>query len=100
MEDYNSQALQESQALNQIVLDLLTQKKKEHLRLWIIILALILINLLEVSLFIWYESNMEVSEVTTTTTTSTTTVEQDTGEGNGNNIYQSGEYAQYQEGGD
>ena len=87
MENYNSQALKESQALNQIVLDLLTQKKKEHLRLWIVILALVFVNLLEVGLFVWYESKMEVSETTTTTTT----VEQDTGEGNGNNIYQSGE---------
>lgn len=96
MEDYNSQALKESQALNQIVLDLLTQKKKEHLRLWIVILALVFVNLLEVGLFVWYESKMEVTETTATTTT----VEQDTGEGSGNNIYQSGECAHYQESGD
>lgn len=90
-----NQALQESMALNKIVLDLLTQKKKEHLRLWIVILALILVNLVEVGLFIWYESQFETTETETTTT-----VEQDTGEGEGNNVYQAGEHAQYQEGGD
>lgn len=90
----NNQTLEEAQALNRIALDLLVQKKKEHFRLWVIILALIFVNLLEASVFIWYESQME------TTTTTTTTVEQDTGEGNGNNVYQAGEHASYTEGGD
>ncbi len=90
------QALEESVALNRIVLDLLAQKKKEHLRLWIVILALIFVNLLEVGFFVWYESQFEISDVITTTTT----VDQDTGEGNGNNIYQAGERATYNEGGD
>ena len=89
------QALQESLALNKITLDLLNQKKKEHFRLWIVILALILVNLIEVAVFIWYENQIETVETTTTTT-----VEQDTGEGEGNNVYQAGEHAQYQEGGD
>lgn len=89
------QALQESLALNKITLDLLNQKKKEHFRLWIVILALILVNLIEVAVFIWYESQIETVETTTTTT-----VEQDTGEGEGNNVYQAGEHAQYQEGSD
>ncbi len=89
------QTLQESLALNKITLDLLNQKKKEHLRLWIVILALILVNLIEVAIFVWYESQFETTETTTTTT-----VEQDTGEGEGNNVYQAGEHAQYQEGGD
>lgn len=81
----------DSLALNRIVLDLLNQKKKEHFRLWIIILALVFVNLLEVGIFIWYESQMEYVD------TVTTTVEQDTGEGNGNNVYQAGEYANYNE---
>lgn len=84
------QTLQESLALNKITLDLLNQKKKEHFRLWIVILALILVNLIEVAIFIWYESQFETTETTTTTT-----VEQDTGEGEGNNVYQAGEHAQY-----
>lgn len=90
-----SQALEESLALNKITIDLLAQKKKEHLRLWIIILALIAVNLIEVSIFVWYESQMETTETVTTTT-----VEQDTGSGSGNNVYQAGEQATYNEGGD
>lgn len=82
-------------AFNQITLDLLEQKKKEHFRLWIIILALVVVNLIEFGIFIWYESHTEVVETTTTTT-----IEQDTGSGEGNNIYQSGEKATYNEKGD
>lgn len=82
----------ESTALNQITLDLLDQKKKENFRLWIVILALIVVNLIEVGFFVWYESQFEATE-----TTATTTIEQDTGEGDGNNVYQSGEQAQYYE---
>ncbi len=95
--DISSQTLEESLALNRITIDLLTQKKKEHFRLWIVILALILVNLIEVGIFVWYESQMEVTETTTTTTT---TVEQDTGSGSGNNVYQAGEQATYNEDGD
>ena len=94
MNNVNDRILEETQALNRITLDLLAQKKKEHIRLWIVILALILVNLLEVGLFIWYESQFE------TTTTTTTTVEQDTDEGTGNNVYQAGENATYTEGGE
>jgi cytoskeletal protein RodZ len=90
-------ALEESLALNKITIDLLNQKKKEHLRLWIIIVVMAIINLIETGMFIWYESQFET---TSTTTTETEIVEQDTGEGNGNNIYQSGENAQYNESGD
>lgn len=90
------QTFEESTALNKITLDLLEQKKKENFRLWIVILALILVNLVEVGIFFWYESQFE----TVDTVTETTTVEQDAGEGNGNNVYQAGEHAQYNEGGD
>ena len=89
----DNQIFENSEALNKIVLDLLEQKRKEHFRLWIVILALVFVNLVEAAIFVWYESQMEYEETTTTTTT----VEQDTGEGNGNNIYQSGEHANYNE---
>lgn len=90
-------ALDESLALNQIAIDLLNQRKKDHLRLWIVIIALILVNLIEVCVFVWYESQFEIVETETTTTT---TVDQDTGSGSGNNVYQAGEHAQYSEDGD
>ena len=96
MTDEERKTLEESMALNKIALDLLNQKKKDHLRLWIVILALIVVNLVEVCVFVWYESQFEVTETTTTTTT----VDQDTGEGEGNNVYQAGEHAQYTEGGE
>lgn len=93
MEEKELNAIEESKAFNQITLDLLEQKKKEHLRLWIVILALVVVNLLEFGLFVWYESTSEVVETTTTTT-----IEQDTGSGTGNNVYQSGKKATYNEG--
>lgn len=43
------------------------------------------------------EALYAVSEIEATT--ETTTVTQDTGEGDGNNVYQAGEYATYEEGG-
>lgn len=90
-----NQEVEDTRAFNKITLDLIEQKRKEHFRLWIVILALVFVNLLEFGMFVWYESQMETTETTTTTT-----VEQDTGSGEGNNIYQSGEHANYNEKGD
>lgn len=47
--------------------------------------------------FIWsiFEEGVVIEETTTTETTTTETVTQDTGEGNGNNIYQAGDYSTY-----
>jgi hypothetical protein len=96
-EEAETKALKESIALNKITIDLLNQKKKEHFRLWVIIIVLAVVNLLEVGMFVWYESQFDVSDNITTTTE---TIEQDTGSGNGNNVYQAGENAQYNEDGD
>lgn len=84
--------LNQSNAMNKVVIDLLNQKKKEHFRLWIIIIILVVVNLIEVGIFVWYENQFE--EVTTSTTT-TTTEDIDQNADEGNNIYQSGEKAQY-----
>lgn len=48
--------------------------------------------------WIEYVQSLETTVVTEEKTETTTTVQQDTGEGNGNNVYQSGEQAQYNEG--
>lgn len=40
-----------------------------------------------------------VAKIGVTEETTTTTVTQDTGEGEGNNVYQAGEYASYEQGG-
>ena len=84
------EALDQSLALNHIVLDMLESKKREDLWLRVILIISILANILISCIFLGYES-----QFTTETTTTTTTVSQDTGEGNGNNVYQSGENAQY-----
>lgn len=88
-------ALDESIALNRLVVDLLGQKKRDTLGLWIVILVLILANLAEALLFVWYESQFETVNTTTTTTTTENNIDQSADEGN--NVYQAGEHAQYNE---
>lgn len=56
---------------------------------------MIIVNLVEAGLFVWYQLQYEdVSTVTTTTTTE----DIDQSAESGNNIYQAGENAQYNEG--
>lgn len=86
-------ALDQSVALNKIAMEMLKSKRREDFWLRIILLVSLCVNLLIVGLFLLYES-----QFTTTETTVTTTVEQDTGEGEGNNVYQAGENAQYIQG--
>lgn len=74
-----------------IMNDVSAQYEKYFKQMLMVLIASIVANLLIVGAFLWYESQME------TTTTTTTTVEQDTGTGSGNNVYQSGESAQYHE---
>lgn len=91
-----SEALDQSMALNRIVMALLQSQKETNKRLFIALILSLLCNLFIVGGFLWYESQWEY---VTTETVTTTTVEQDTGEGTGNNVYQSGENATYSEGG-
>lgn len=85
-------ALDQSIALNKITMKLLHDRAADCKRLWIALVISILVNLFIVGGFLWYESQWEY------TTTETTTVTQDTGEGTGNNVYQAGENATYQQG--
>ena len=77
-------ALDQSVALNKIVMQLLKTRAQECKRLWIALIVSILINLLIVGGFLWYESQWEY------TTTTTTEVEQDSGE-DGLNMLQVGD---------
>lgn len=86
-------ALDQSIALNRIVMTMLESKRREDFWLRIILIISLIVNVIIAGIFINYESHMS-------TTTTTTTVEQDTDEGSGNNVYQAGEYASYNEGGD
>lgn len=57
--------------------------------IWAVVVSLIVIS------FLYYESQFEYD-----VETNETTVTQNSGEGEGNNIYQSGEHATYNEGGE
>lgn len=86
-------ALDQSIALNRIVMTMLESKKREDFWLRVILIISILVNVVIAGVFVAYESQWEY-----TTTTTTTTVTQDTGEGSGNNVYQAGENADYIQG--
>lgn len=83
-------ALDQSVALNRIVLQMLHDKKREDFFKNILLVISLLCNLIICGMFIAYESQF-------TTTTETLTITQDT-EGEGNNVYQSGENAEYFQG--
>lgn len=85
-------ALDQSIALNRIVMTLLEQNKRRDRIISILLAVSIIVNVLIVGGFLWYESQWEV------TTTTTTTITQDSGQGNGNNVYQSGDSAKYVQG--
>lgn len=84
-------ALDQSVALNHIVMTMLESKRREDFWLRIILIISILANVVIAAIFVQYEKDM-------VTTETITTVEQDTGEGSGNNVYQSGKNANYIQG--
>ena len=84
-------ALDQSVALNRIVISMLESKHREDFWLRIILIISLLVNVLIAVVFVSYEKDW-------TTTTTTTTVTQDTGDGAGNNVYQSGQNANYVQG--
>lgn len=84
-------ALGQSIGLNRILLTLIDGQKKTQRWLCILLVLSILCNVAICTIFVAYESQF-------TTTTETITITQDTGEGEGNNVYQSGESAQYVQG--
>ena len=59
-------ALDQSVALNRIVLELLKTKAQETKRLWIALILSIFINLFIVAGFLWYESQWEYTTETVT----------------------------------
>lgn len=85
-------ALDQSMALNKIVMTMLESKRREDFWLRVILIISLLVNIAIAGIFTWYESGWEYN------TTTTTTVTQDTGEGSGNNVYQAGENADYIQG--
>lgn len=87
-------ALEQSQALNNVLVDLLKQQKQQNKVIAIALILSLIFNFCIILSFVYYESQFDV------TSTETLTVTQDTGEGSGNNVYQAGEHASYNQGGD
>lgn len=85
-------ALDQSIGLNRILLTLIDSQKKTQRWLCILLVISLLCNVAICTIFVAYESQF-------TTTMETITITQDTGEGEGNNVYQSGSDAQYIQGG-
>lgn len=81
-------ALDQSVGLNRILLTMIENQKRIHRWLCILLAISLACNVLICGIFIAYESQF-------TTVTETIAIEQDSGEGDGNNIYQSGQSAQY-----
>lgn len=79
-------ALDQSVALNKIVMQLLKTRAQECKRLWIALVISILVNLAIVGGFLWYESQWEY----TTTTTDSTEIQQES-EDSGLNLLQVGD---------
>lgn len=99
-------ALDQSLALNKIVVSLLEERKKEMRHIWMVLLTICIIFAIAISLFAYFGYNdkqmlmeqlentrvdfmeyLDTIEYTTTETVTETTVTQDTGEGSGNNVY-------------
>lgn len=57
----------EDKALIELLRDMLEYKKKEAKYLFIALIAVIIINLITVSAFLYYEAHMETAITTTTT---------------------------------
>lgn len=86
-----SDALDQSLGLNRILITLIDNQRRTHKWLCILLVISLLCNVAICCIFVAYESQF-------TTTTETITITQDTGEGEGNNVYQSGSDAQYIQG--
>ena len=86
-----SDALDQSLGLNRILLTLIDNQRRTYKWICILLVISLLCNIAICCIFVAYESQF-------TTTTETITITQDTGEGEGNNVYQSGSDAQYIQG--
>lgn len=59
----------EDRAMMELMKDMLSYKKKESKFLFIALICVIIMNLLEVGAFLWFESQWEYTDTITTTTT-------------------------------
>lgn len=59
----------EDKAMMELMKDMLSYKKKESKFLFIALICVVIMNLLEVGAFLWFESQWEYTDTVTTTTT-------------------------------
>lgn len=118
MNDFENEkeALKHSVEVSRIMSEVLEHHERENKRLWRAFIVSLICNVIIAACMIWAVTNGQsianeaiyqaldavaeigvVSEETTTTTT--TEINQDTGEGGGNNVYQAGDDATYNESG-
>lgn len=94
---------------SRLMADMVQAYDRQNRRLWVAVLALAGTLVITAGCMVWAVTNAQrianeamlnalnsVAEIGVTT--EETTVTQDTGEGSGNNVYQAGEYATYDEG--
>lgn len=104
-------AIAQAVETSRIMGDLMKYHERENKRLWCAVLALALAFAIMAGCMVWTVQNAQrvaneamlnalntVAEMEVVGETTTTTVTQDTGDGNGNNVYRSGESATYNEG--
>lgn len=89
----NPDALDQSIGLNRILLTLIDNQKRTQRWMCILLVVSLLCNVAISAIFVVYES-----QFITTASTETVAVNQDSGDGDSNNVYQSGENAQYVQG--
>ena len=53
-DEFKSHELKSTQALNDIALELLRHKKSDHTKMFVIIILLIIMNIVQCAIFIWY----------------------------------------------
>lgn len=103
-------ATAEAAKSSRLMSDMVQAYDRQNRRLWLAVLALGACLMITAGCMIWAVSNAQrlANEAMLNALNSvadigvkqeTTTVTQDTGEGNGNAVYQAGEYATYEEGG-
>lgn len=103
--------VEEAAKTGRLMADMVQAYDRQNRRLWVAVLALAAALLVSAGCMIWAVTNAQkianeamlnalnsVAEIGVTQDTTTTTVTQDTGEGSGNNVYQSGENAANDEG--
>lgn len=109
-------ALDQSLALNKLVVTMLEERKREMRHIWVLLFTICIIFAAAISALAYFSYTdkvllmeqledtrvdfmeyLDTVDITVTETTTETTITQDTAEGAGNNIYQSGQSAVYNE---